>query len=202
VTVTTAVPARQENHDAGLVSSVNTPYLHYWVSANKLWKNEYLKTANGAVAVVVGGSTPKRHDGWMWDLTVPGNNDHDFYVVAGQTTVLVHNCGSDDATPLVSGKPNDAYFATQDEAKAAALQAYGVSDTSTVEVRTMYGKNPNLIGPNGEPWYQFDAINDDGDLVTIDNHANGHYFEDNNTYALPHYHGPDGSHFFYGQRIW
>jgi hypothetical protein len=110
--------------------------------------------------------------------------------------------GTDDATPLVSEKPNDAYFATQDEAEAAALQAHGVSDTSTVEVRTMYGKNPNLTGPNGEPWYQLDAINGDGDLVTIDNHANGHYFKDNNTYALPHYHGPDGSHYFYGQRIW
>ena len=27
----------------------------------------------------------------MWDLTVPGNNDHDFYVFAGPTAVLVHN---------------------------------------------------------------------------------------------------------------
>jgi hypothetical protein len=54
---------------------------------------------------VVGGTTPKRHDGWMWDLTVPGNNDHDFYVepatvlpssqVEPTVAVLVHNsnCG-------------------------------------------------------------------------------------------------------------
>ena len=34
---------------------------------------------------------PKRHDGWMWDLTVPGDNDHDFYVSAGSAPVLVHN---------------------------------------------------------------------------------------------------------------
>jgi hypothetical protein len=33
----------------------------------------------------------------MWDLTIPGNNDHDFYVVAvggedaGDAAVLVHN---------------------------------------------------------------------------------------------------------------
>ena len=48
-----------------------------------------------------GGTTPKVHDGWMWDLTVPGNNDHDFYVLPAQATValtgmapiLVHNCG-------------------------------------------------------------------------------------------------------------
>ena len=44
----------------------------------------------------------------MWDLTVPGNNDHDFYIVpaepagsgdahhdvaAAMVPVLVHNCG-------------------------------------------------------------------------------------------------------------
>ena len=51
----------------------------------------HLKTTDGQSAVVVGGSVPAVHDGWMWDLTVPGNNDHDFYVVAGNTPVLVHN---------------------------------------------------------------------------------------------------------------
>jgi hypothetical protein len=46
------------------------------------------------------------HGGWMWDLTVPGNGDHDFYVLpvptgshrahhvlARNTPVLVHNGG-------------------------------------------------------------------------------------------------------------
>jgi hypothetical protein len=53
----------------------------------------HLKTPDGQSAVVVGGSTPAVHDGWMWDLTVPGNNDHDFYVLAtvASTPVLVHN---------------------------------------------------------------------------------------------------------------
>jgi hypothetical protein len=46
-------------------------------------------------AVANGGATPKVHEGWMWDLTVPGNNDHDFYVTAGIVTVLVHNVGGD-----------------------------------------------------------------------------------------------------------
>lgn len=27
----------------------------------------------------------------MWDLTVPGNGDHDFYVTAGSVSILVHN---------------------------------------------------------------------------------------------------------------
>src|SRR6185437_1416099 len=69
----------------------------------------------------VGGSTPAVHDGWMWDLTVPGNNDHDFYViagtsiqdsshhtyygVAGDTPVLVHNtCGDGIGRELLGGE--------------------------------------------------------------------------------------------------
>jgi RHS repeat-associated protein len=67
------------------------PYHHYWVAANKLSKNERLKTTNGTTATADGGTTPKVRDGWMWDLTVPGNNDHDFYVIAGSTPTLVHN---------------------------------------------------------------------------------------------------------------
>jgi RHS repeat-associated protein len=75
-------------------------YLNYWVPASKLKKGEHLKTADGTIATADGGSTPKVHDGWMWDLTVPGNGDHDFYVVAGgtgststlgATGILVHN---------------------------------------------------------------------------------------------------------------
>ena len=61
------------------------------MSANKLSRGEHLKTPGGQSAVADGGTTPKIHDGWMWDLTVPGNNDHDFYVVVGGTSVLVHN---------------------------------------------------------------------------------------------------------------
>jgi RHS repeat-associated protein len=73
------------------------PYLHQgWIPANQLKPGTHLKTVNGTVAVVVGGIAPKQHDGWMWDLTVPGNNDHDLYVAVGDTQVLVHNadgCG-------------------------------------------------------------------------------------------------------------
>jgi hypothetical protein len=58
----------------------------------------HLKTPDGQSAVVVGGSVPAVHDGWMWDLTVPGNNDHDFYVDAAATAVLVHNCPAPDSS--------------------------------------------------------------------------------------------------------
>ena len=99
-TVTTALSACPEVDDRSFVSAVNTSYLHNWVTANKLSKGGHLKTPDGTLAVADGGSTPTVRDGWMWDLTVPGNNDHDFYVVPdgtgytstlGAAGILVHN---------------------------------------------------------------------------------------------------------------
>ena len=104
------------------------PSLNQWVRASDLKEGEHLKTPDGRSAVVVGGSVPAVHDGWMWDLTVPGNEDHDFYVLAAVTgsartgniaadgvPVLVHNCGTGarfevnsqgTATDLTEGDPN------------------------------------------------------------------------------------------------
>jgi hypothetical protein len=120
MTVTTDDLRRLGVDDQGSVSPVNTPYHHYWISANKLSKNGHLKTPNGSTVTVVGGTVPKQHDGWMWDLTVPGNNDHDFYVIPAQTDngdayhvvaddspVLVHNSGPFCGTPI-GGKIGDA----------------------------------------------------------------------------------------------
>jgi hypothetical protein len=54
----------------------------------------HLHTPSGTTVTVASGYAPKKHDSWMWDLTIPGNNDQDFYVLAGGTSVLVHNCGT------------------------------------------------------------------------------------------------------------
>ncbi|WP_369257065.1 hypothetical protein [Streptomyces sp. R35] len=99
-------------------------------------------------------------------------------MLAGAAPILVHNCGgAEDATEIVSKKAGDRHFGSQEEARSAALSAHGVSDESLVETRSIYGKNQkNLRGPDGEPWEQLDAINDNGEMVTID--------------------------FFYGERIW
>ena len=50
-------------------------------------------------------SVPAVHDGWMWDLTVPGNNDHDFYVAVAATAVLVHNIGG--VCPVQTGQAGE-----------------------------------------------------------------------------------------------
>jgi hypothetical protein len=105
MTVTTDDLRRLGVDDQGSLSPVNTPSLNQWLPASNLKPGEHLKTTNGATVTVVGGTVPKQRDGWMWDLTVPGNNDHDFYVLAASdgngphaynaitrdTPVLVHN---------------------------------------------------------------------------------------------------------------
>ena len=63
-----------------------------------------LKTPDGTTATADGGTVPASHQGWMWDLTIPGDGDHDFYVVAdtrmgfalipAYAALLVHNDGS------------------------------------------------------------------------------------------------------------
>jgi RHS repeat-associated protein len=81
-----------------------------WVKAADLKHDEPLKTASGQAVIADGGTIPATRDGWMWDLTIPGNGDHDFYVVgyaarqgsyrpglagrasANEIAILVHNC--------------------------------------------------------------------------------------------------------------
>jgi hypothetical protein len=93
--------------------------LNQWIPADHLKTGDRLKTASGTPAVADGGTAPKVHDGWMWDLTVPGNNDHDFYVlvtsynassqgyleVTDGTFVLVHN----DCLPALNGWRSQRY---------------------------------------------------------------------------------------------
>jgi hypothetical protein len=74
------------------------PSLNKFLPASNLKPGTHLKTPDGQSAVVVGGSVPAVHDGWMWDLSVPGNNDHDFYVQTATTAVLVHNCSPGEIT--------------------------------------------------------------------------------------------------------
>ena len=67
----------------------NQPTRH-WVKAGALRHGSYLRTPGGAAVTVLGGYTPVKQSGWMWDLTV--TTDHDFYVEANGGAVLAHNC--------------------------------------------------------------------------------------------------------------
>jgi RHS repeat-associated protein len=61
-----------------------------WAKAASLRHDTRLREPGGRTAIVVSGRDAKARSGWMWDLTVA--NDHDFYITAAATAVLVHNC--------------------------------------------------------------------------------------------------------------
>jgi RHS repeat-associated protein len=90
----------------------------------------------------------------------------------------------------------DTQFRTGADALAEALERHGI-DPSTVEVTPMYGKNPNLIGPRGQPWETVRGLNSEGKIIEFQHHPSGHFFGDTNEFELPHYHGPDREHLTY-----
>jgi hypothetical protein len=69
---------------------------HQWTDAADLKPGTQLHSANGSVEHVVAVRTWTGLD-WMRDLTVATN--HTYYVVAGSTPVLVHNCGGGNWKP-------------------------------------------------------------------------------------------------------
>jgi hypothetical protein len=91
----------------------------------------------------------------------------------------------------------DTQFRTGADALAEALERRGI-DPSTVEITQTYGKNANLLGPQGQPWQTVRGLNGEGDVVEFQGHPSGHFFEDG-TFELPHYHGPNGEYPTYGQ---
>jgi MafB19-like deaminase len=95
----------------------------------------------------------------MWDLTVPGNNDHDFYVLIGTAGVLVHNQNNDPCAAAAAFQDLRNMRATDkipqidekggDEFTRARLDLYG---------ERFYGRNapgvayPQLEGTSYQAW--------------------------------------------------
>jgi hypothetical protein len=159
------------------------PYPHYgWIPANHLKPGEKLKTPDGQSAVVVGGSVPADHDGWMWDLTVPGNNDHDFYVAAGTVTgILVHNTdGPCEVGP--GGTPSFYRGARPGEEPSFAPRPneYRV-DPSTGTVRSTHGvslfDNPGSVSSKGFVPYEVDQSTIPDELRIIQRGADPSHYE-------------------------
>jgi Pretoxin HINT domain len=86
------------------------PASHRWVKAAALRYGTHLTTPDRGTVTVTGGHNPKNRTGWMWDLTIP--TDHDFYIVARTTPVLVHNCGVSDTRIISSSQSREQNLAS------------------------------------------------------------------------------------------
>nr|WP_269432010.1 polymorphic toxin-type HINT domain-containing protein [Saccharothrix sp. ST-888] len=92
-----AAPLASDNANPSTVDLVSTqhhPYwdvtTHRWTDAAKLQAGDQLRTANGTLVTVVSIRNYQTGPQTAHDLTI--DNLHTYYVLAGTTPVLVHNC--------------------------------------------------------------------------------------------------------------
>jgi hypothetical protein len=78
------------------------PSTRSWVKAAALGHGAQLHALGRATVTVISGHAPNHRVGWMWDLTVTG--DHDFYIQAATTAVLVHNCPATGGSKAAQGE--------------------------------------------------------------------------------------------------
>jgi RHS repeat-associated protein len=139
-----------------------------WIKAGALKHGTHLRTPSGSgTAVVTGGYLPRQRDGWMWDLTIPGNNDHDFYIDTKGASVLVHNCpaaatpGHIAATADVSTEPDTAYVWTglaERDATAIAQSRGGTTLEGALDSRGVVMPAWDPADPAvAEAWYMVSA---------------------------------------------
>ena len=105
-----------------------------WTEADLLAVGDGLRTATGGIATAVATKVVPG-SAYTWDL--PVDNDHDFFVAAGATTVLVHNCpryrynGEEDDDAHTNEKmprgDNQYHNKTAQSAAKAAMKATGGS---------------------------------------------------------------------------
>jgi hypothetical protein len=103
---------------------------------------------------------PRQRDGWMWDLTVPGNDDHDFYVRVGTTATLVHNVNCDGAAEAVQAKVAEMQAAMTDA--EADRTTYGAA-----HVTTWLGSDEMWVAAAGRSGYVRPAIRGDAFNMTF-----------------------------------
>lgn len=153
----------------------------------------FLDTGNTLVPVLVSGG------GITVPAAVTGGASAGAAAVgaAGSSAMMTQKGGSDRSSKSRRQQnPEDTTVASEEEARQEALKRHGAADTDLQETKPVYGKNPNLKGPSGEPYEKVSTIDKNGQLIEIDHHKWGHKFPDG-TYEYPHYHGPNGEHISY-----
>ena len=195
------VTLRGKAGDVETISATNEhPFFVYearWRAAQDLSVGDRVVLLSGDVAEVVDVAfKSERQSAYNFEVA----DVHTYFV--GSMGVWVHNSSSinwadyqADATRRTASL-GDQQFPTQEDALAEALARHGI-DPSTVEVTAMYGKNPNLLGPQGQPWELISGLDSSGEIIRFEHHPSGHFFSDTNEFELPHYHGPNGEHLTY-----
>ncbi|MEU6402196.1 polymorphic toxin-type HINT domain-containing protein [Streptomyces sp. NPDC046985] len=163
------------HHTAVLHTTSKHPFwddtLRTWIPAGRLKPGHDLETAaNAQVRILTVRPRPGAAD--MYNLTV--QKLHTYYVLAGTTPVLVHNCGNAATGEGITGA----------EAKAQALSDAGVPEgAEPLDVRQVPSTTPRgkqIMDANHQPVFftEEDHLTESGDLVTYQDHYTGHSFGD------------------------
>jgi RHS repeat-associated protein len=159
--------------DGGKVEVVHSTASHpiwdqdrrQWVNADHLATGTALRTPDGSAASVARGAPAPVADGYMWDLTV--DTDHDFFVRAAGSAILVHNC--DDAIPEIvvdAGKyPAAAQHLT--DRMDAGWDGTGVVDRSGVQGRRQEAMRGNARRAGSDRDEVPPAVLDTGEKATV-----------------------------------
>ncbi|HCU93519.1 MAG TPA: hypothetical protein DHU96_12635, partial [Actinobacteria bacterium] len=122
-----------------------------WVKAGALRYGTHLRTPSGSDgATALGGWIPEQRDGWMWDITVPGGGDHDFYIDVIHTAVLVHNCPM-ESKPLPKWKQCIVSVMTALHIVQGGISAGTIGRPPVAETKYEYRANENPTGAPPEP---------------------------------------------------
>jgi hypothetical protein len=161
-----------------------------WVKAGSLKYGSHLRTPGGAdTATVAGGWVPAQRDGWMWDLTVPGNNDHDFYIGAIDTDVLVHNANqqcpvsgyrSFPAAKRALGSPGQGNVFDH----VVEQSQIGRSGFDPDEIHNPFNMDPVTSGINQAKANYYSSIRSFTNGVTVRNWLTGQSFADQYNFGM------------------
>ncbi|GAA3807065.1 ricin-type beta-trefoil lectin domain protein [Streptomyces phyllanthi] len=132
------------------------PALRQWVEAGELLPGQWLRTSAGThvqiTAVAHYTERQRTHD-----LTITGI--HTYYVVAGGTSALVHNCSTADERAHARASENAAYSSRPDVATGGYLWVQGhgefdlASDRLHPLIRANMGEIPAAASPGGGKFF-------------------------------------------------
>jgi hypothetical protein len=175
-----------------------------WIAAKDLRNGETLSVVTGD-AQLESVEVQQRSPGeGFTTYNFEVENTHTYFVLppgsrSSAAGLWVHNNGCG----MESQKPGADPEAPLTE-RAARREAFRRNDVSTTEANNferveVYGKNPNLRGPKGEPGEVIKTKDVHGKEVEIQHHKHGHTFKDVTPPETegPHYHGPEGEHIFH-----
>jgi large repetitive protein len=127
-----------------------------WVKAAALKYGTHLRTPSGGTATVLGGHAPKDRSGWMWDLTIPGN--HDFYIKAATTAILVHNVDCRNALESGFAEPTELHHVLPQQCRSVFARAGLDIDAAAVRLPSSVHQAAHDIGWNSV-WGDFFTAN-------------------------------------------